>query len=181
MVALLLAACVQAQASVEIGNSLIPRSDPGYKSDDVQTQFVLDFSVQQSALLQSVLTYSQGPSEGTARWPGTQSAGGQFYLYVLRPDTANPPGSYYDIVYRSAEITVGSQGINTYSVSSFAIQPGDVIAHWGNGIPFGYLSTVPDPNNSTMWSPLTRLLLVARCPNMAISLITSENTPSQSR
>jgi hypothetical protein len=151
MIASLLATCPQIHAAIDIGNPLIAASYPGYRSDDLQYLFVLDFGVSQAGTLQSVVAYSQGATEGSAN--GSASAGHQFYLYVLRPDAANSPGSYYDVVYQSEGVTVGSPGINQYPISPFTLQAGDVIAHWGNGIPFNYLDTTPDSHNSTMWVP----------------------------
>ena len=93
---------------------------------------VLPNSVLPNGSLQSFQTWNQAEPAGSP----TPSAGGLFHAYVLRP-TGTP--SQYSVVYDSGELTVPSVAVSavaTFPVTpAVAVQAGDVLGFYGQGIP----------------------------------------------
>jgi hypothetical protein len=87
--------------------------------------FVVDFGVN-SGTLTSIETYSQSIDSS-----GYASQGYSFDAYVLAPSS---PG-FYQVVYNSGPLQVGAVGVNTFAVTPFNLSSGDLIAHYGQGIP----------------------------------------------
>jgi FtsP/CotA-like multicopper oxidase with cupredoxin domain len=116
-----------------VGNPLAAR---GYPTDLASAVLVVNTqAVPQAGTLVDFRTYNQ---------PG--SAGFSFHAYVLRP-TGTP--NEYQVVFDSGPLTVpplpaGSTGqVETFPVSPVPVQGGDVIAHYGQGIPID-IGTGPD-------------------------------------
>jgi hypothetical protein len=106
-------------------------SDRTFNSDNGPTnsQLTLDFTNAQPGVLQNILTWGENSGSG-----GLNGVGESFKLYVLRPTG----GNNYQVVFATGYLTVGNVGTNTFAVSGtpFGLQVGDVIAHYGRGIPF---------------------------------------------
>lgn len=112
-----------------IGNDLIPRTyATDYSSEFGQGNLalVLDFTSPVAGNLTSFQTFGQLPDSG-----GRTSAGRIFDAYVFRPQG----GDQYYVAYDSGPLTPVLLGVNTFAVPNFALQIGDVIAHFGEGIP----------------------------------------------
>ncbi|NQT36550.1 MAG: PEP-CTERM sorting domain-containing protein [Planctomycetes bacterium] len=74
-----------------------------------------------------------------------QGGTGTFELFQLRPaGTANE----FDVVASSGVITPDVSGSMTLPNGPFDLQKGDLIAHYGNGIPFGSNLTTPAAHNN---------------------------------
>jgi len=78
-----------------------------------------------------------------------QSAGYQFELFQLRPTgTANQ----YDVIASSGPLSPpgsGSYGeVEIALANPFSVEQGDLIAHYGNGIPYQQNITVPEAHNN---------------------------------
>ena len=117
-------AASQASATL-VGNDLIARE---YSSDGATDVLVFDFAIAQGGTLTAFDTYSQT----AALAPGPASQGQKFIGYVLEPDGLG----YLKVVYETIPIIVGAVGVNSFPVSPYNFTSGDVIAHYGNGIPF---------------------------------------------
>ena len=93
---------------------------------------VLPSAVLPAGMLQSFQTWNQVEPAGSP----TGSAGGLFHAYVLRP-TGTP--SQYTVVYDSGELTVptvAASAVATFPVTpAVAVQAGDVLGFYGQGIP----------------------------------------------
>ena len=96
---------------------------------------VLPNAVLPNGSLQSFQTWNQADHAGSP----TPSAGGVFHAYVLRP-TGTP--SQYTVVYDSGELTVPPLAdplvseVATFPVApAVAVQAGDVLGFYGQGIP----------------------------------------------
>jgi FtsP/CotA-like multicopper oxidase with cupredoxin domain len=125
-------------AVVSVGNSLVDRAvatdyatPPG---DFGQVFVVLPSAVLPDGLIQSFQTWNQATTGGSP----TTSAGGVFHAYVLRP-TANP--NEYTVFYDSGLLTVppladpATGEVVTFPVPGVAVQAGDILAFYGQGIP----------------------------------------------
>ncbi len=105
-------------------------SDRNYNSDNGPTnsQLTLDFPITQAGILQNILTWGETSGQSIS------GIGENFELFVLRPlNTTN-----YQVVFATGYFTVANVGTNTFAVAGtpFGLQVGDVIAHYGRGIPF---------------------------------------------
>ncbi|MBK8050345.1 MAG: multicopper oxidase domain-containing protein [Anaerolineales bacterium] len=137
-----------ADAPVTVGNPLIARSTPSdYPTPIDQLAPVLVIvpsAVLPAGNLQNFQVFNQPAAD-----PGIRpSAGGLFHAFVLRP-TGNP--NEYLVVYDSGLLTMpalpeGSAGqIETFAVNPpVAVEAGDVIAHYGSGIPVDIVTTGTD-------------------------------------
>ena len=109
------------------GNALSNRT---FNSDNGPTnsQLTLDFTITQAGVLQNILTW--GETSGSS----ISGIGQSFELFVLRPLNS----TNYQVVFATGYMTVTNVGTNTFAVSGtpFGLQVGDVIAHYGRGIPF---------------------------------------------
>ncbi len=100
--------------------------------------------------LQNFQIWNQGTTGGSP----TPSAGNLFHAYVLRPTgTANA----YTVVYDAGELvvappTVVSGEVDTYPVPDVAVENGDVIGFYGQGIP---VDTGVGTNPDTLSTPAT--------------------------
>ena len=121
-------AASQASATL-VGNALLPRE---YSSDGATDVLVFDFAIAQGGTLTAFDTYSQA----AALPPGPASQGQTFIGYVLEPVDSG----HLKVVYETSPIIVGAVGVNYFPVSPYNFTSGDVIAHYGNGIPFDNLT-----------------------------------------
>ena len=106
----------------EVGHPLIPRWKP---TDGNATVFVVDAQVlMPTGDLVAFKSYNQ-PSSG----PNT------YYAYVLRPTGTL---GQYTVVFDSGPVSVPAVTVGEVlevPVGPFPVQPGDLIAHYGRGIP----------------------------------------------
>lgn len=118
-----------AQGIILEGNSL---SNRYYNSDVVQgdTVFAVDFTVTNAGTLQDIVSWGENAGAGI---PGV---GETFHAYVLRPT-----GTTFQVMTDSGALMVANIGTNFFAVPPFRLEAGDLIAHYGRGIP---LTTVPD-------------------------------------
>ena len=105
---------------VVVGNDVIQRPIP---TDTATNVLVMSPAVLPEGFLTGFQTFVQAGSEGLP-----------FHAYVLRPTgTANE----YSVVFDSGQLTTpATSGLTTFSVANLAVQAGDRIAHYGQGIPF---------------------------------------------
>ncbi|MDX1437434.1 MAG: hypothetical protein R3335_11515, partial [Anaerolineales bacterium] len=119
-------------AVVSIGNPLIDRA---YATDNSNAVFVVVPSPLPDGMVQSFQTWNQALPGGSF----APSAGLNFHAYVLRP-TGNP--DEYAVVFDSGQLTVppladpAVSEIATFGVMNLAVQAGDLLAFYGQGIPF---------------------------------------------
>ena len=105
-------------AVVVVGNDVIQRS---FATDTATNVLVMSPEVLTDGLLTGFQTYNQAP-------------GSTFHAYVLRP-TANT--DEYTVVFDSGALTTPTTtGVATFPVANLAVQAGDRIAHYGQGIPY---------------------------------------------
>jgi len=101
-------------------------SDREYNTDQTQAyQFVLDFTVTQAGTLRNFLTWGQNSGEGI------RGVGEFFHGYVLRPMGSNS----FQVLMKTGPLTVTNEGTNIFEAPPFDLQVGDLIAHYGTGIP----------------------------------------------
>ncbi len=122
-----------------VGNPLVDR---GNATDYATAPGTLGnvFVVMPNAVLPNgTLSNFQSWNQATAGSSPTPSAGGLFHAYVLRPTGT---ASQYQVVYDSGELAVPALSnpsvseVATYAVSpAFAVQAGDVLGFYGQGIP----------------------------------------------
>jgi len=124
-------------ATISIGS---PLQDRTYASDfpvavgELAPVFVVNPITLPDGLLQSFQIWNQ-VSPGASPFP---SAGNVFHAYILRP-TGNP--DEYTVIFDSGELTVPEPGvpgvseIATFGVANLAVQAGDLLAFYGQGIP----------------------------------------------
>ena len=118
-------------ASTPVGNQLIERV---YATDNAADVFVVMVG---AALPDGTLESFQSWNQASAGGSNTPSAGNSFNAYVLRP----VGGSQYQVVFDSGTLTVPALSgavseLATYPVTGgFAVQAGDVLAFYGQGIP----------------------------------------------
>ena len=124
-------------AAAYVGNVL---QDRAYASDypvavgQLAPVFVVVPAALPAGLLQSFQTWNQATAGGSP-FP---SAGNVFHAYVLRP-TGNP--NEYTVVFDSGLLTVpalttaGTSEAVAFGVASLAVQAGDRLAFYGQGIP----------------------------------------------
>jgi hypothetical protein len=105
------------------GNSL---SNRVYSSDTAasNTIFVVDFAIKRPGTLREILTWGENSGQGI---PGV---GEGFHAYVLRPI-----GSNFQVMTDSGALIVAAIGTNIFAVPPFNLEAGDLIAHYGRGIP----------------------------------------------
>ena len=120
----------RAQNSFNEGDAL---SDRTYNTDNGPTnsQLTLDFPVTQAGVLENILTWGEHDNDFMS---GLDGVGQSFELFVLRPLNS----TNYQVVFATGYMTVTNVGTNTFAVSGtpFGLHVGDVIAHYGRGIPF---------------------------------------------
>ncbi len=126
-----------AQGIILEGNSL---SNRYYNSDVVpgDTVFAVDFTVTIARTLQDIVSWGENSGVGI---PGV---GETFHAYVLRPTGAN-----FQVMTDSGALTVANIGTNFFAVPPFSLEAGDLIAHYGRGIP---LATVPGGPSTAYFS-----------------------------
>ncbi|HEX3719609.1 MAG TPA: choice-of-anchor tandem repeat GloVer-containing protein [Verrucomicrobiae bacterium] len=112
------------QGLFTLGNPLSSRTFNS-DGDPTNAQFVVDFPITSPGNLQSILTWGQNSGAGI---PGV---GETFYGYVLRP-----VGTNFQVMLETGPLTVANIGTNLFAAPPFALQVGDLIAHYGRGIPF---------------------------------------------
>jgi FtsP/CotA-like multicopper oxidase with cupredoxin domain len=124
-------------AVISFGNDLIDRA---YASDfpvgvgELAPVFVVVPTALPDGMLQSFQVWNQA-AQGASPFP---SAGNVFHAYVLRP-TAN--ANEYTVVFDSGLLTMPALAdpavseIATFGVANLAVQAGDVLAFYGQGIP----------------------------------------------
>jgi FtsP/CotA-like multicopper oxidase with cupredoxin domain len=124
-------------AVIPVGN---PLQDRAYASDfpvavgELAPVFVVVPTPLPDGMIQSFQTWNQANPAGSP----FASAGNVFHAYVLRP-TANP--NEYTVVFDSGLLTVPALAdpavseIATFGVANLAVQAGDVLAFYGQGIP----------------------------------------------
>jgi FtsP/CotA-like multicopper oxidase with cupredoxin domain len=124
-------------AVVSVGNPLVDRA---YASDfpvgvgELAPIFVFGPAVLPDGMLQSFKTWNQA-STGSSPFA---SAGNLFHAYVLRPTGA---ANQYSVVFDSGQLTVpalttpGVSEVATFAVANLAVQAGDLLAFYGQGIP----------------------------------------------
>ena len=107
-------------ADVVVGNEVIQRP---IATDTASNVLVMSPAALPDGFLTGFQTYVQPGSENLT-----------FHAYVLRPTgTANE----YLVVFDSGQLTTpATLGLTTFSVANLAVQAGDRIAHYGQGIPF---------------------------------------------
>ena len=109
------------------GNAL---SNRNFNSDNGPTnsQLTLDFTNAQPGVLQNILTWGETSGQNFS------SVGQSFEVFVLRPSG----GNNYQVVFGTGYMTVANVGTNTFAIfgTPFGLLAGDVIAHYGRGIPF---------------------------------------------
>ena len=107
-------------ADVLVGNPVVQRS---IATDTATNVLVMSPEVLPDGLLTGFQTFVQAGSESKS-----------FHAYVLRPTgTANQ----YSVLFDSGALTTPTTpGVATFGVSNLAVQAGDRIAHYGQGIPF---------------------------------------------
>ena len=122
---------------IYFGNELVDRT---YASDfpvgvgELAPVFVVVPTTLPDGLLTSFQIWNQA-APGASPFP---SAGNVFHAYVLRP-TVNP--NEYTVVFDSGLLTVpalttpGVSEVFTYPVANLAVQAGDVLGFYGQGIP----------------------------------------------
>ncbi|HLF90907.1 MAG TPA: hypothetical protein VI451_18335, partial [Anaerolineales bacterium] len=124
-------------AVIPVGN---PLQDRAYASDfpvavgELAPVFVVVPTPLPDGMIQSFQTWNQANPAGSP----FASAGNVFHAYVLRP-TANP--NEYTVVFDSGLLTVpaltvpGESEVATFGVANLAVQAGDLLAFYGQGIP----------------------------------------------
>lgn len=124
-------------AVINVGNSLIDRT---YATDfpvavgELAPVFVVVPAALPDGMLQSFQTWNQA-LQGSSNFP---SAGNVFHAYVLRP-TVNL--NEFSVVFDSGLLTIPGladpavSAVATFPVANLAVQAGDVLAFYGQGIP----------------------------------------------
>ncbi|HSC29888.1 MAG TPA: hypothetical protein VLD67_21595, partial [Vicinamibacterales bacterium] len=124
-------------AAITVGNAL---TDRAYASDfpvavgELAPVFVVLPTALPDGMLQGFKTWNQAEPAGSP----FASAGNVFHSYVLRP-TGNP--NEYTVVFDSGLLTVpalttpGISEAASFGVANLAVQAGDVLAFYGQGIP----------------------------------------------
>ncbi|TFH41186.1 MAG: hypothetical protein E4G94_08385 [ANME-2 cluster archaeon] len=116
------ASTVMVETTTIFGNPLVERA---YSTDGAPTVFLVNTEIPLTeGILTSIQTYNQ-PGSG----PNT------FNAFVLRP-TGN--ANEYTVIFDSGplNVPVAAGQIETFEVGEIAVQSGDLIAHYGQGIPF---------------------------------------------
>ena len=127
-----------------------PLSDRNFNSDSGPTnsQLTLDFPITQSGTLQAILIWGQTDGQNLS------GIGQSFQAFVFRP-----MGTNYQVVFETSYLTVTNVGTNSFTIPgpAFGLLPGNVLAHYGRGIPFNnntggpssvYIaSNLPEPTN----------------------------------
>jgi FtsP/CotA-like multicopper oxidase with cupredoxin domain len=118
-------------AQTTVGNVL---SERAYATDNATTVFVVLQSPLPDGFIQSFEVLNQASAGGSV----APSAGFSFHAYVLRPTgTANQ----YTVVFDSGLLTVpalttsGTSQVASFGVANLAVQNGDRLAFYGQGVP----------------------------------------------
>ncbi len=109
---------------VSVGNPLIDRASP---SDSAANVFVVNTHA----------PLTTGDLTTFETWAQAGSGPSTFNAYVLRPDPS--VANLYTVVFDSGPLSVPdtATGLQTFALTTpFAVQAGDLIAHYGRGIPF---------------------------------------------
>lgn len=107
-------------ANVVVGNEVIQRSTA---TDTATNVLIMNPAALPDGFLTGFQTFVQAGSENRT-----------FHAYVLRP-TVNT--DEYTVVFDSGALTTPTTtGVATFPVANLAVQAGDRIAHYGQGIPF---------------------------------------------
>jgi FtsP/CotA-like multicopper oxidase with cupredoxin domain len=124
-------------AVIDVGNPLIDRA---YASDypvgvgELAPVFVVVPAALPDGMIQSFDTWNQA-APGSSPFP---SAGNVFHAYVLRPTGV---ANEYTVVFDSGRLTVPALAdpavseVATFGVMNLAVQAGDVLGFYGQGIP----------------------------------------------
>ena len=161
---------IAATATTSFGN---PRVARGYPTDTATNVLVINTT---APLPTGTLTGFE-----TYAMPG---GAGSFHAYVLRPTgTANE----YSVVFDSGALLVPdvlAGEVRTFTVGPFAVQAGDVIAHYGNGIaldignPTGRTRSSIQPVRPSV-APAVNTTFVAGSAEFPFSSPSSAPTPSR--
>lgn len=115
--------------AVIIGNDLIERQYATDAAPDAYGVFVVDFGINEAGTLESFQTFGQQVDDSQ----GNSSIDGSFQAFVLRPTGG---ANEYEVVFATDLLTASLSGINTFSLSTpFEVLAGDLVAHFGDGIP----------------------------------------------
>ena len=138
---------------VQVGNTLSARQ---LATDGASQVFVVVPTALPAGVLTSFETFNQAATD-----PTLASAGKTFHAYVLRPAGANQ----YTVIYDSGPLTVPTLTNPTgevvnFDVADVAVQANDVLAFYGQGIPFDIGSAAdvlsyPAPTAPTQGSSIT--------------------------
>lgn len=130
-----------------IGNGLTSRAYPSDIARDVLVVNVHD-PVPFAGFIDTFQSFIQSGQPGVA-WKTAGSASGYSYqAYILRPVSGNP--HEYEVLFDSGPrwVTGPENSIFSFKVNPIAVQPGDVIASLGRGIPV-------DPGNVRLGADVT--------------------------
>ena len=118
-------------AVIEMGN---PLQDRTYATDNAAGVFVVLPVALPDGMIQSFQVWNQATAGGSVQ----PSAGLSFHAYVIRP-TGNP--NEYHVVFDSGLLTMPALAdpavseIATFEVANLAVQAGDMLAFYGQGVP----------------------------------------------
>ncbi len=118
-------------AETVIGNGLIDRQ---YATDAADTVFVVLESPLTDGLLTGFRVWNQANAD-----PALASAGKSFHAYVMRPTTT---ANEYSVVFDSGLLSMPAltdpavSELANFAVANLAVQAGDRLAFYGQGIPF---------------------------------------------
>lgn len=105
-------------ADITVGNDVIQRP--------------LNTDTATNVLVRSPAVLTDGFLTGFQVW--NQAPGRTFHAYVLRPTGT---ADQYTVVFDSGVLTTpDALGLTTWPVANFAVQAGDRIAHYGQGVPY---------------------------------------------
>ena len=131
-------------AVIAVGNPLVER---GYATDyntanPVPVLVVQPAAVLPDGLVQSFEVFNQATTGGS---PGP-SAGNTFHAYILRPTGVT---NEYIVVFDSGALTVPATAdpvgeVVSFAVPDIAVQAGDIIAHYGAGVPVDIITSGTD-------------------------------------
>ena len=149
-----------AGAVIEVGNPLIERgfaTDYAAPQGELGSVFVVVPTPLPTGLVQSFQTFNQVTPGGSP----TASQGGIFHAYVLRPVGSNQYKVIFDSGLLSVPAATNAAGeVTTFPVPNIAVQEGDVLGFYGQGIPVdidtgGDLLAYPAPVQPLMDQTIT--------------------------
>jgi len=118
-------------AVIPVGNGLIERA---YATDNAAEIFGVIPTPLPNGMVQSFQILNQASAGGSFQ----PSAGLTFHAYILRPSNV---GNEYTVIFDSGQLTVPALAdpavneIATFGVANLAVQAGDLLAFYGQGIP----------------------------------------------